>query len=287
MRCLSNGPITTLLLLVPIILVPLLAVFGVPQFEPIAASRSSDEQQNTWNLETDVGESARYSLDDLFAPIQDDSSGTGHASPNDPNNVGFTDTWRDPFLPQETTFDTGLGDRFGSTSPENALKQPPRPRREPNASQQTSIRWIPPDQAREGWALDLNPSTMGRPAHARPDDRNVVDSAERMETGSGQFDVSLSDRTVKRSLGNGRGSAHPPQKPLTWRSAVDRLNELGIRHFQLEPGERADEFHFSCFFTPNDNPRVTIRFEAESTEPLRAVQKVLAQIETWSRQRDP
>ncbi len=75
------------------------------------------------------------------------------------------------------------------------------------------------------------------------------------------------------------------EQHLTWRRAVQRLNEHGIRQFRLQPGQREDEFHFSCSFTPGDNPRITHRFEAEATEPLIAVQKVLDQIAEWTRAR--
>ncbi len=75
------------------------------------------------------------------------------------------------------------------------------------------------------------------------------------------------------------------QQQLTWKSAVGRLNALGIRRFRLQPGALECEFHFVCFFTPSDNPRVTYRFEAEAIEPLRAVQKVLDQIGEWSQRR--
>lgn len=85
------------------------------------------------------------------------------------------------------------------------------------------------------------------------------------------------------------GQSAPPaalgirqREPLTWGAAVDRLNQLGIRQFKLEPGQR-DGFHFSCYFTPRDNPRVTHRFEAESAEPLQAVEDVLIQVEDWLR----
>jgi hypothetical protein len=88
--------------------------------------------------------------------------------------------------------------------------------------------------------------------------------------------ASITDRGSKRNL--------PPDRrrsSLTWRTAVGRLNSLGIRHFRLSPGERPREFHFSCFFTPADNTRITHRFEAEANEPLEAVKQVLAQIDDW------
>lgn len=69
--------------------------------------------------------------------------------------------------------------------------------------------------------------------------------------------------------------------PLTWKTAVQRLNGLGIRQYNLEPGQTEGEFLFSCAYAHPDMQRVTRRFEAEAPEPLRAVEKVLTQIEDW------
>ena len=69
--------------------------------------------------------------------------------------------------------------------------------------------------------------------------------------------------------------------PQTWREVVSRLNSLGIRDYRLTAGTQPNEFHFNCFFSPQDNPRVTHRFEADADEPLKAVQIVLTQIDEW------
>jgi hypothetical protein len=68
---------------------------------------------------------------------------------------------------------------------------------------------------------------------------------------------------------------------LTWRDAVQRLNAMGIRNFRLEAGHQPSQFLFYCSYTPRDNARVSYRFEAEADEPLRAVERVLEQIDTW------
>lgn len=78
-----------------------------------------------------------------------------------------------------------------------------------------------------------------------------------------------------------QASARLAGEPLTWQSAVRRLNAMGIRQFNLQEGVREDEFHFSCFYTPPDNPRIRHRFEAEAREPLLAVEKVFTQIAEW------
>ena len=73
----------------------------------------------------------------------------------------------------------------------------------------------------------------------------------------------------------------PEAESLTWKEAVRRLNDLEIRNFRLQPGLHDNQFAFSCMYTPSDNPRISTRFEAEADEPLKAVEKVLAQIEVW------
>lgn len=72
---------------------------------------------------------------------------------------------------------------------------------------------------------------------------------------------------------------------LTWKSARQRLSELGVTHFHLERGVTDDSFLFVCMFSPGDDPRVTRRFEAEAPEPLTAVDGVLHQIDGWMQKR--
>ncbi len=59
------------------------------------------------------------------------------------------------------------------------------------------------------------------------------------------------------------------------------MNALGIRDFQLQPGEREGDFNFSCRFASRTNPRVIHRFEAEASDPLEAVNQVLRQLDDW------
>lgn len=82
-------------------------------------------------------------------------------------------------------------------------------------------------------------------------------------------------------------SSQPPStetetQPLTWKSARARLKEFGITHFYLEPDPNHEMYHFRCAYSPGGNQRVNRLFEAEAAEPLEAVQKVLAQVESWT-----
>ncbi len=68
---------------------------------------------------------------------------------------------------------------------------------------------------------------------------------------------------------------------LTWSEARLQLGELGVDDFHLEAGSVPDTFTFVAVFTPGDQPDVTYRFEAEASDPLLAVEDVVAQIEDW------
>jgi hypothetical protein len=74
-------------------------------------------------------------------------------------------------------------------------------------------------------------------------------------------------------------------EPVTWASAVERLNQLDIRNFRLEPGQQQGQFMFICVYTPPDNPSLMHRFEAEAEQPLKAVENVLDQIVEWQQRR--
>ena len=73
MRSTSSGPLTTLLMFVPLLAVPAMAIFGTPQFSDSrddAADEVSDAGERR-PFDPGVGESARHSADDLFAPADD------------------------------------------------------------------------------------------------------------------------------------------------------------------------------------------------------------------------
>jgi hypothetical protein len=72
---------------------------------------------------------------------------------------------------------------------------------------------------------------------------------------------------------------------LTWQQAVDRLNQMGIRTFRLTQNSGQNGYRFVCLVTSVDDPRISRRFEAESTDPLVAVGEVLVQVENWNQHR--
>src|SRR5262245_21147172 len=78
----ASGPLGALLLIAPLAALPVFAIVGVPQFAPLAASPSDDDDEfadlgdSSATLESrPVESSARSrSADDLFAPFPESSS---------------------------------------------------------------------------------------------------------------------------------------------------------------------------------------------------------------------
>ena len=66
---------------------------------------------------------------------------------------------------------------------------------------------------------------------------------------------------------------------IGWKHLRVALSAHGIEQFQIQPGSRAGEVHFSCVQPVPGRNRVVRRFEAEAADPIRAARDVLKQIE--------
>lgn len=268
MRSRIGSSASTVLMLLPLVIVPALAMFGVADPRKLDASADAADQafDEIGNVDLGVGQSAYHDAADLLAdsvPRDDfarlDATAAGEPSatrPSRPKAPG----WSDPFA----------ADNGSWTPPEQAVSgwtlqnarsveddvtrqfdnvEPHRPR--PRLGSSPSG----PNTAPQNAALPTAPDHIPLDG-LRPDPPQTDPSAERRSTPS-----------------------------LSWQDAIARLHELGIHHYQLEPGSIPSEFHFSCSLTPADNPRVTHRFEAQADDPLHAVSDVLAQIEDWQSRR--
>ena len=240
MRSRSGNPLPTLMLTLPLVAIPLMAVFGVPQFVPVIASSVSEDDQkqerHRVRRPSGVGESIAPTtaaandssdrLNDLFRP-------SGHSRPESrPIHAEKTETVESIGLrPSLTAAHKDLSDLFG------------------------------PDAETPNF-VDLR-STNQATSHNQPLAISASLQAQQASTMS------------KTSSSDG----------LTWRRAVQRLNDLGIHKFRLEPGRNNGDFYFACEFSPDQDSRITRRFEAEASEPLQAVQLVLRQIDDWTRRR--
>ena len=276
---LKNGPWLSLLLLTPLFAVVALAVFDLPSHEQVRASSP---------VETTEGDSRWWTQ-----PKSASRKAKGR-------NESATKTSRQS---RGNVFDSDAGRRRNSSSADDLLAGFGRPKQVGDAL-----------DAFEGETAAWNNEFQSGDSAAD----GPLSVAERTAS-SGRVDPvghTLAPReivTVRPGFAANDPislprSAHPPQRrstssphhaptthvpttsrvergPLTWRGAIAQLKELGISEYRLEPGLREREFIFSCRFTPSNNPRLTRLFMAEAAEPLRAVGKVIDQVEQWKRLR--
>lgn len=354
MRDQSSGPLTTFLMFIPLVAVPVLAVVGIPDFSAVKASPSNEMPDFQFKSAVEFGETERHSADDLFAPISIHSGHQqdGESQARTPNaaDIAASDPFRRiAFEDQQAGADSGAvhgpdadsrphppsdanaawgGVDFGSDAngPIRLDRSTPPIRTVGGDPARGFVRstgsiWDKP--TRNGPAVDRSPgnglalqeqqlsAVIGSrgfaesPAFSQEFLPRFFDGSpllcerlmrpERNDSpATNRLSFAHEDSLVRRQGPKQRHPAAHAAMPsdknagrtssrLTWRSAVAWLNQRGIDHYQLQPGNNAAEFHFSCAFTPSDNPRITHRFEAEAAEPLRAVEKVLAQIADWER----
>ena len=254
--------LTTLLLLIPILAVPMLAIFGIPNFAPAVASPLDD---------TEWVDPAPKAVAAGAPPATTELAQSGLNFSNNPRQSSDRSMpW--PGQPRAAAAERTLP-LEGEAAPDysgydhSAAITAPTPRRLP-AEAADPAAW---PGAADGGAIQpvgyTVPSEMaGPPKYERRRDSDV--NAAGFESGPPR--TSRPPRTLA-----------PAAPTLTWQAAVSRLRELEISNFKLEPGSDPNQFLFRCSFTPPDQPRLTQRFEAEAAEPLKAVEKVLAQVEVW------
>lgn len=250
------GVFTTILMLIPMLAVPVMALFGVPHFMPVVASPTADAspQNGPRFLETRTGQSdallqpmsfrvERPTDVDLFRPVGESDSENVAAAPTQPDSPlsEARRSWRDPLQPDSVShrsYGEGAGSFFGSEAVGN--------------SDVVSV-------------LDT------RSDATKTDDS---DADKRRSEAHYQRDSVDFGRATQASL-----SQHPS---LTWRNASRILTDLGVSTYSLSPGLSRGEFRFVCLVTSKDDPRVSRRFEANSSDPLAAVQQVIDQVSAWS-----
>lgn len=342
MRSTASGAFSTILLLVPILAIPALAVFGIPQLAPLPEAEAlsvrsgSDDELDEADAPTAHSAADHDSIDGesrrgIATNSQDENPRRGSAVARDESWPEGSQDSRSPAagrgrsgekLPGSSrdrsmaALAQGATTRAGGASSERSgpdeawaaepdLSAPSElirtaatggragnrkdlvrtagldfdPRRDPRAiggSQGPDDHWSAeagddsrrmPGQATE---LAADPRMMARGFRRQPMEhvRDASGAAGKKPKPKAAVESSREDRAEDR-------------ESLTWQAAVDRLNELEIHNFRLEPGSEPHQFIFICSYTPADNPKISYRFEAEAHEPLRAVEKVLEQIDQW------
>lgn len=257
MRSRTGNSLSTLMFMVPLLGVPLMAIFGVPQFVPVIASSVSDEASRPMRTRLQPGVGESVSATSFVA----DQLPRGSASRGEQQ---FQDLFSSPSRPHRDSRPIYDGNSRGPDAKfvETSLSAD-------NWWTQTTS-----DEPISESTQKLNDLFGNSVATANPTESH---SRARSATARPHGDQ-LATRTKITQIASGSEKSNDG---LTWREAVRRLNELGIQEFRLEPGSQLGEFYFACEFTPHRDARVTRRFEAEAKEPLLAVQAVLRQIDEW------
>ncbi len=280
MRSKTNDFLSTVLMLIPLVAVPMLAIFGIPEFAPVKKSSLSEN--------------------DLFN--SDDSSRSQFEEISFDSSSHEIDLGGEGLLSEQNRSDRDDHFEKMASSQRDALNRE---------------EWLPPAGALDGWELEKAPpqltlnqksvklkSSDSLPAPAM-DESPIQQAAFEGEspTSGGVASFGQEIRQIKNEDNpfEPSESAQPAavkevdqqfrlraermlrRDPTTWSAAVKKLNELGIRDYRLEPGVRPQEFLFSCSYSPPQNPRISRRFEAEALDPLQAVINVLQQVDEWSR----
>ena len=298
----------TLLMLIPMTAVPVMAIFGIPQFFPVSASPSAspDEASRSGRaLECRVGQSDalqvrhistnRASSIDLFQPYDAGSTvrtnDKADVVANAPSNelerrrLG----WRDPLNGlenvQEVSLRTASADAaFGemwSSGNGTVNRRVDVASRLNGTSSFSGQAAIPPPGTRT-LPDDSSASDAGRHGSGSPTASPGVEATD-PESQSPQVSGDSGRYARTASAGRLTSSRRPVQvETLSWQQAVDRLNILGIRTFRLTPAPGPNGYRFVCLVTSVDDPRISRRFESESADPLVAVGNVLAQVENWN-----
>ena len=250
MRSQTGNSLSTLMFLVPLLGVPLMAIFGVPQFVPVIASSVSDQPTKplrTTRLSGGVGESA--------APF------VFEQSPSE-------------FVPSD---DERLHDLF---RPAARARRDSRPLHGDSPGRET--KFVETTLGADTWLTQTSAEAQAAEKNQTLNDLfgTASSSASRTEP-RGRARPRVDEFSNRAKTAALMTESEHSNEGLTWREAVRRLNALGIQEFRLEPGQQVGEFYFACEFAPDRDVRITRRFEAEAREPLLAVAAVLRQIDEW------
>ncbi|MDG2390481.1 MAG: hypothetical protein P8M30_14325 [Planctomycetaceae bacterium] len=248
---------TSWLMMVPLLVVPLVAVFGVPKLDQLYMANAEGEEPD---LELEQGQETPF--DQSMPPMPAEQMNLGTSSSSSPNTA------------------------FANGQPANAGWANPFDTPEGISSPASSERANSPDRANNaGDYIDPFSTDLKQDSSQLIAANNARSGNQGDPIAAGSVGYTRSSKeSNERVFPTNSGTASQPAPISHWRKAVSRLNQLGVQKYQLSQTEESFVFLFACDLTHPDNPRITHRFQAEASEPLQAVTKVIQQVETWSAQ---
>lgn len=257
MRSRSGRTFVTLLMFIPLISIPLMAVFGIPEFslvnrdDPLGFSTNGDTLTNS-----NLGQPLQLT-DEI--PEDKPSQPFAKRETTPVSNLQGVDPFQ---IEEKKPAHAGMkgwaveGQHFTSVANANFKR--------------TGF------QRERSRTRDSNPQSLN-------DLDSIIDT--RTKTGTDKS-ANQAAPFPHSDTGNRIRIPNSTDHRTRWQSAIGKLRKIGIEDYTLKPGSSPKLFHFSCTYTPTSNvkPRITHRFEAESEDPLQAVVDVIEQIEEWLQQ---
>lgn len=292
MRTPLGGPVATLLMFVPLVAIPLFAVFGTPQISTTGSPATQVEELKFASEKDKSAAGNSLPEADLVSAVQvsDGTAATQDAAGQNgtgQNATGQTAQNAAQASATAATLAKNDADPFAEfVRPANGENRPSDPA-SANANASTEQ---PPVRGPAGGATNAQPQKTALAQNdafaddgraARPDREPAGNSAGEPAT---ERSRPKSETRMTAGFDANRGG-DPSDEAKGLRAGIARLNALGITDYQWQPGDRDGEFLFRCRLASKHNPRMMQRFEAEAGEPLAALEKVLVQIDEWRAQR--
>lgn len=287
----ASGPLGALLVIAPLAAIPVVAIVGIPQFAPVAASPNDEEEIG--ELGDSVATPAvvrpvkRRSADDLFAPLP--GSGSGHPEVTEhPSIYGQSARGGQPARPSHgESAAADLGDNWEVVSPEPGMSLENRIGRGSDAShrgQTTGQGGVSP----RGFQSGLLPQGSREANAARLEEmKRAGVGADR---NSGAAAIPPGDPRAAMEFQNGAGLEAMQQMMMSeqsrWQTVSARIKELRIQKYRLEAKIEEPRFVFRCVFAAAQSSQVTQLFEADAETPIEAVEQVLQQVDEWLQSHD-
>jgi len=270
---------------VPLVAIPLFAVFGTPQIST-SASPAAQAEDLKFALDKDKSPAGNSLPEgDLVSAVQV-SDGKATAQNGTSQNVAGQNVAQ-PSAPAAAVAKSDADPFADFVRPGDGEKRRP----DAPAENQTA----PAERRPVGSPADDANNTQPQKTVFVSNDPAADDSRaarpDREAAGGNAFDEPSAERTRSKSATrmtagfDTNRSREPSDEAKGLRAGIARLNTLGITDYQWQPGDRDGEFLFRCRLVSRHNPRMTQRFEAEAGEPLQALEKVLAQIDEWRTRR--
>lgn len=293
MRSSGNGPFGVLLLTAPLVAVPLLAIFGIPQFVPgVDASPLSEHSEAGFedgNENPRAQKSRRRSsVDDLFDPLPPDQS-SDYSLAEDLPRTELED--REDAL--EGYRMARPGEQFADASSSELWFENQR-KRENGSEGEDEIDRDEFDRTESTRGIqesrrEMEDDDYDRPAGNRRStsrDLEPVNPPRELEFEESPQNIGSDHEPERKAPRSKRTEETVVYEEFSWRQASKRLRELGnnVRHY-FDYDIEKETYVFHCELSPLDDPGVVQEFQAQGHEPLTTVREVIKQVERWSKNR--